>query len=350
MLVEFESQSDKSIIRVPLSQDGIGYLIPWAHTYKFNVSNVSANAPGLSMDLDASGTCTGAVRLFDTWGSVIINPAEAIYLNGSLNATYTNTTLMKAINGNGKTISGYTGFVADDGFVKMSATVMSKKFESPGSNETFYWTITQEDDNEVNLDMAASDYDGPLNTDTSDANYGFIFQSLDDDEDHTKGMTDYGILIDLFDNEPGEITLNIPTSQQYGQVFATVGAVDHTKAAPGIDKINPIAVGFALLDKDALALIGKSNLIVVGGPCANTVAAELLGNPAECGAGFVPGEAIIQAFEKDGKVALLVAGYGETETQGASMALASYGKYKLSGEKTTLVVPDLSKIEVKKAE
>jgi hypothetical protein len=89
---------------------------------------------------------------------------------------------------------------------------------------------------------------------------------------------------------------------------------------------------------------------VVGGPCANTVAAELLGNPAECGAGFVPGEAIIQAFEKDGKVALLVAGYGETETQGASMALASYGKYKLSGEKTTLVVPDLSKIEVKKAE
>ncbi len=86
------------------------------------------------------------------------------------------------------------------------------------------------------------------------------------------------------------------------------------------DKVNPIGVDFGVLDSNAPAA-GSANLIVVGGPCVNTVAARLAGNPANCVEGFVEGEAKLSMFDDSGKVALLVAGYSAADTQGATRAL-----------------------------
>nr|MBC8495953.1 hypothetical protein [archaeon] len=77
-----------------------------------------------------------------------------------------------------------------------------------------------------------------------------------------------------------------------------------------------------VLDSEASEMSGK-NLIVVGGNCVNSVAAELLGLEAgeSCLADFTAktgvadGGFLIQSFDKGGKVAILVAGYSATDTR-----------------------------------
>ena len=173
----------------------------------------------------------------------------------------------------------------------MSATVLAKNFDSSdGGNEVLNWTITRATGNEVDMDVTSSGYVGPLRNQSVADVKEFQFRELDGDDDHTVGMTDWGIYIDEEDpsgsgSDPNQLTLSIPSEQRYGQVFVTLGDVTAIEGSAGsMDKINPIAVGLAVLDKDAPA-IGSENLIIVGGPCANTVAAAALGNPATCGEG-----------------------------------------------------------------
>ncbi|MFH1395823.1 MAG: hypothetical protein ABIG93_00330, partial [archaeon] len=65
------------------------------------------------------------------------------------------------------------------------------------------------------------------------------------------------------------------------------------------------------------------NLVVVGGPCVNTVAAELMGNPADCTEGFTPGKSRVKLFtQANGNVAMLVAGYSGADTRLAGKVIA----------------------------
>ena len=78
---------------------------------------------------------------------------------------------------------------------------------------------------------------------------------------------------------------------------------------------------------DAMA----QNLVIVGGPCVNTIAAELLGSPADCTEGFTPGKARIKLFEHaNGNVAMLVAGYSGADTRLAGRVI-SHRASELSG-------------------
>ncbi len=80
-----------------------------------------------------------------------------------------------------------------------------------------------------------------------------------------------------------------------------------------------------------IADVKAQNLIVVGGPCVNTAAAALLGNPATCTEGFAPGKARVKLFEPaTGKFALLVAGYSGADTRLAGKVIAHRWK-ELSG-------------------
>ncbi|MFA5992171.1 MAG: hypothetical protein WC796_00515 [Candidatus Pacearchaeota archaeon] len=79
---------------------------------------------------------------------------------------------------------------------------------------------------------------------------------------------------------------------------------------------------------DVEAASVSSNLIVVGGSCINSVAAELLGG-ALCGDDFTTatgvgaGEFLIKTFSRSGKVATVVAGYEMTDTTAAVNALVA---------------------------
>lgn len=106
--------------------------------------------------------------------------------------------------------------------------------------------------------------------------------------------------------------------------------------------INPIAVGMGVLAADAR--LGTDNLIVVGGPCANSVAATLMGNPTDCAAGFEAGKAIIKLYPSQN--AILVAGYNAADTVGASYVLANYGQYTFSGTELEVITTNLNNLQV----
>jgi len=346
--VEFEEVGTGNTISVPVATTGLGSLVVGGHTYAVNVSNTTHTAPNLSIDLDADSAYDGVAKI-TTWGGVVVNLLNNAQYNASLNVTSASAMgLLRNVSGNSKTLSD----AGTTGFVQMNASVLAKNFDTSDSgSEGLTWDITTSSGNEVDLDVSSSNYDGPLSTGSSDTT-GFQFREKDGDDDHTIGMTDWGIYIDEYDesgsNEPNELVLEIPEEQRYGQVFVTLGSAELVEGSSSgsMDKINPIAVGLAVLDKDAPA-VGSENMIVVGGPCANTVAAELLGNPAVCGEGFEQGKAMIKSWDKGSTVAILVAGYEATETLGASRVLAAYKDHPtLKGTEVEVVVADLNSIKV----
>jgi len=97
--------------------------------------------------------------------------------------------------------------------------------------------------------------------------------------------------------------------------------------------IQRIEVGATKLASEVAGQEKTQNMILVGGPCANAATAVIMGNPADCTAGFEPGKGLIQLFENDGNVAMLVAGYSASDTRTTAAVVANYGDYTLKGSK-----------------
>ena len=160
-------------------------------------------------------------------------------------------------------------------------------------------------------------------------------------DDLTKGLDYYGTLItvDNTDNDHQVVSLSYPDTQLYANLFVAPAGATATTTASGNyrEVVNPIPVGVSILDTNAPD-IGSAPMLVVGGPCVNTVAAELMGNPANCVEGFEPGKGIIKLFpEQD---ALLVAGYNAADTLAATQVLANYDQYasQLAGKTEVQVI------------
>ena len=327
---------------------GNGTIKVGGHSYTVGVSApMTVDDGNIFVDLDGDGSVTaGEYAVVTTWGGLVVN-------------LLANTTNTSATLGNGVTRQTLVGnglsFPAPGAgwYVNMTATVDTSLFDTAG-DETFAWAIEENaGETELDLNFADNSYSGPLDNSAFDPVSIFEFDELEDDSEKTVGMTDYGILITELNPDDADdqntLTLEVPEEQRLAQVFVTLGSVTPTEGGAGSsDQINPIAVGLAVLDSNAAGLLGSENLIVVGGPCANTVAAELLGNPADCTEGFELGKAAIRAWDQGTSVAILVAGYSAQDTQGASKVLAAYKDYsgKLSGSEVEVVVADLNSISV----
>ncbi|MDO8528644.1 MAG: hypothetical protein Q7S06_02005 [Nanoarchaeota archaeon] len=117
---------------------------------------------------------------------------------------------------------------------------------------------------------------------------------------------------------------NSPTgsSETYGEVFlAEAGAI----LVPGTGG----QLGLVLVKDTEVSTVSSKNLIVVGGSCINSVAANLVGG-AYCGnawtekTGVGTGQFLIKSYSGKytaGKIALLVAGYEAADTTAATTAL-----------------------------
>jgi len=148
-----------------------------------------------------------------------------------------------------------------------------------------------------------------------------------DDSDYKGYLTDFGtyVLEDGSDSDNTQLTdISYSPNQMYAEVFFAPSDAMSTITTTGdtYDVVNPIAFGMAVLDSEIS--VGDDNLIVVGGPCANTVAYDLMGNPTACGEGFNPGKGLIKMFETDNKMAILVAGYEADDTKAAAYVLTHY--------------------------
>jgi hypothetical protein len=172
----------------------------------------------------------------------------------------------------------------------------------------------------------------------------------DNDDDNTQWTnTNKGSLLKYDSEDHLWLEIMHSATDAYGNVFVVPMDATITSGASGsvlADKVNPFTVGLAVLDESAASM--SKNMIVVGGPCANSIAASLMGNPEDCAEGFESGKAKIKFFDRNGKAALLVAGDRAEDTRGASYVLADHGKYALSGSEVEVVVASLSNIRVNK--
>jgi hypothetical protein len=176
------------------------------------------------------------------------------------------------------------------------------------------------------------------------------FLAPDDDDKNTYAYTTYGAFVKRSTptSDPNEVVIEYPEHQRLPQVFITgEGATfTTTKATGGAVVVNRIEVGATKLASEVQGQEKTQNMILVGGPCANAAAAVIMGNPADCTAGFEAGKGIIQLFENDGNVAMLVAGYTAADTRAAAKVVANYDEYDLKGTKMEVTTATSTVTEV----
>ncbi len=213
-------------------------------------------------------------------------------------------------------------------------------FDTHVSAETFTLSFATDADEEVIFSGSAGDI--TLATQSGD----------NQDDDIETGLSEFGSYLEHnTDNTPNDVELTIPKAQAEAKVYLTSGAFEAVETTVGGDDgsyaVNKVSVGAAKLDTEVADTWENSNVIVVGGPCANSVAAALLNNPAECGAGFEPNKAVIKLFEREsGKVAMLVAGYEAADTVRASKVVAAFDEHSLTGMEVEVAGTSMSDIEV----
>ncbi len=186
------------------------------------------------------------------------------------------------------------------------------------------------------------------------ASWGSGVQVNDRDGNVRYGFSPYGTWFkEEIDNNGDYLDVYYSEQETDFHIFLNGPEAVVVKSASSSDtgayQINKLVVGqIAVYDDEAMSLLGNTPLIVVGGPCVNTVAMELMGNPQNCAEGFTEGKAKIKFFSD--KNALLVAGYSGQDTRGASYVLADYDKYDLSGDEVEVVVTSLDQLSVNKVE
>lgn len=140
-------------------------------------------------------------------------------------------------------------------------------------------------------------------------------------------LSHYGLI--LYDSEANseddEVVLGVPSEQVYAEVSVLGQGEELSQEVPNFGSV-------IILDTEVNSVSDK-NLIVVGGSCINSVAAQLIGVQANtCGEAFTEatgigsGQHLLKEYTSpynEGKVALLVAGYNaEDTTAGVNSLLA----------------------------
>jgi hypothetical protein len=162
---------------------------------------------------------------------------------------------------------------------------------------------------------------------------GLTFVTPDGETEISYGYTTMGTKVTMSEpaSDPDEVILAYPASQALPQVYFTSGATSTSKSASG-DMAAVEIVDATKLDSEVSDAMAQ-NVVAVGGPCANTVAASLLGNPADCAEGFAPGKARIKYWEHaNGNVAMLVAGFSGEDTRLAGKVIAHRASEMSGGE------------------
>lgn len=81
------------------------------------------------------------------------------------------------------------------------------------------------------------------------------------------------------------------------------------------------------------------NSIVIGGPCANSVASQIFNYPLSCSQGFTPGVGSIRAFD-GGHPVIFVGGFFWQDTLRAAQVLSKWQNYHLNGTVTNVNVAE----------
>lgn len=220
------------------------------------------------------------------------------------------------------------------------------------SDDSADWNVTfNVDDGDLFDDDADADLDlmaFTLSLDTTDDELNVVFADTElttgsandliedeDDDDVSYSRSIMGDLLTITESDSSltKATLEVPSSQAEVMLYVTSGATTTTTTADGtLTKVS--VVDATKLDSE-VADVSAQNLLVVGGPCVNSVAAELLESGADCAAGFQAGVARVKLFENGDSVAMLVAGYSGEDTRLAGKVIAHRAS-ELSGDEVEI--------------
>ena len=190
------------------------------------------------------------------------------------------------------------------------------------------------------------------NSPGSGAGLFFGLFDLEENDDIEQALTGYGVFLELFDpdgnDQAEDLTIEYPLSQRGARVFVTGGVVTTTSVAGGgVERVQPIQLGAAKLASE-VSDVSMYNAIVVGGPCANPIAASLLGNPEPCHESVPENKAIVKLVEHtNGNVALLVNGRSALNTRQGARAVATGAIAKASGMEAEVTGTTLADVTVK---
>lgn len=196
--------------------------------------------------------------------------------------------------------------------------------------------------------VGVSDVDFTWNgdVDMESSAYGSSGMQLESDEDLYQMMDIWGTIATTDQSTSDQYTLSIsyPDDQVQTSLYVaeeeasiTVGG-GSSGGATSAKSLGSVSV----TDSEVSSVSGK-NLVVIGGSCVNSVAADLLGiaNPS-CGDAFTAatgvgsGQYLIETFSRSsGKVATLVAGYNAGDTTNAAKALTTQSIDTTAGKKYT---------------
>lgn len=225
----------------------------------------------------------------------------------------------------------------------ITLSTLSKEFDEAGSNENVSFTIVNRSSNTIGIRSRSL-------TNSSGTLFGLL--TLEENEDLQQALSGYGVFFEEFvptgTSEAESLTVEYPLSQRGAEVFVTGGAVKTTVTEGGFaEKVNPIPTAVSKQDSD-IDDITDFTAIVVGGPCANSVAAQLLGNPEPCWESVPENKAIVKAFEHDnGNVAVLIAGRTAKDTRRATSALAAGKLNSVSGAEAQVSGTSMTDVMVK---
>ncbi len=175
------------------------------------------------------------------------------------------------------------------------------------------------------------------------------YDKVDSDSDVQYSSTAHGTLVEYDNDKTKWVKVWYPKEEV--EVNAFVAPVNAVTSATGGQietvQLEQINVGAARLDEEVTD-VTKDNLIVVGGPCVNTVAAKLLGNPEPCTTGFKEGSAVVKLMANGDKVAMLVAGHSAADTRRATTVVSHWKQYPaFKGTEVEVTGTSLTDITVK---
>lgn len=228
---------------------------------------------------------------------------------------------------------------------------LSSEFDESVIDEILNITVESRTNNEVGIITSRIGADLGTFFGTSS---GFGLWDLEENEDLEQGLSGYGVFMELFNpstsDQAEDLTIEYPLSQRGARVFVTGGVVKTaTVSTGGADKIQPIQIGAAKLASE-VADVTQFNAVVVGGPCANPIAAQLMGNPEPCWEAVPENKAILKLYEHtNGNAALLVAGRTALNTRQASRILASNALSGVDAKEATVSGTSLTDVTVKAA-
>ncbi len=312
-------------------------LVVGGITYRIGVSNAGGllTSPfNLTADLNGDG------RLLNCTEAIIgIQGEGLIDLGEQLNVVFTPFSLPTGKDTCGNATAGAT-------WNNVSLTTLSKEFDESTTNENISINVTARAGNEIGIDN--------IDNETPATGAGILFGpfDLEENEDLEQFLTGYGVFGEIFDptndDEAEDLTIEYPLSQRGARVFVTGGVVTTTSvAAGGVERVQPIQIGAAKLASE-VSDVSMYNAVVVGGPCANPIAAALLGNPEPCYESVPANKAIVKLFEHtNGNVALLVNGRSALNTRQGSRALATGDINKVAGMEAEVTGTTLTDITVR---